>query len=148
MDSQKMTGGIAQFDLKEFEWYGDDPNTAGSRQALVRQRMRDTAITWRCDYLVAYVTADDLFSVSPIPGRHKVWSENISPVFDITNVIVRQRIKPEMYNNVSLENKEYALDRAKEMVEDKIQGLTRNNNLVIMYEIWCGDTLITKGGVA
>jgi hypothetical protein len=147
VDSEKVGGGIAQFELKEFEWYGDNPSTAGDRQVEVRKEMHATATAWHCDYVVAYVNADDLFSVSPIPGRHKVWSENICPVFDTTNIIVRQRIKPEIYNNAERNDRDYILQRARDVITEKIDGIHRNNTTIVTYEIWCADTLVTKGAV-
>lgn len=147
MESTRVAGGIAQFDLKEYEWYGDDPNTAGSRQQCVRQKIREQAITWRCDHAVVYVTPDDLFSVSPVPGRHKVWAENVSPIFEITNVTVKQRIKPEMYEKANLEGKAYMVDRATQTIEERMRGLERNSSVVITYEVWAGGALITKGTV-
>lgn len=147
MESQKVAGGIAMFELKEFEWYGDDPNTAGLRQIEVKNKIRETAIAWRCDHVVAYVTPDELFSISPVPGRHRVWNENISPVFDITNVVIKQRIKPEMYNVATLEDRAYILDRAQQAIEDRLRIIERTSSLVVTYEIWSGETLVTKGRV-
>jgi hypothetical protein len=147
MDSEKVGGGIAQFDLKEFEWYGDDPAMAAERQSKVRQDMRAIAKAWQCDYLVVYVTADDLFSVSPFPGRHRVMSENVSPIFDITNVIVRQRIKPEDWIVSDFDGRSYILDRAKQAISDRVHIMERSNTVIVTYEIWCADKLITKGAV-
>jgi hypothetical protein len=147
MDSERIGGGIAQFDLKEFEWYGDDPALAAERQSKARKDMRALAIAWHCDFLVVYVTADDLFSVSPIAGRHRVISENISPIFDIANVIVKQRIKPEHWNRADKESSEYILQRAKQAVIDRVRGMERNNSTIVTYEIWCSEKLVTKGAV-
>jgi len=148
MEALKIeSGGIAQFDLSEYEWYGDNPDTAIGRQTEVRHKLREVAMGWRCDHIVAYCTPDDIFSVSPQRGRHKVLSENISPLMPFVRITVSQSIKAIIWDTSNDEDQEYIMGRAKEAIESAVAGLVRNNRSTVAFEIRCGETVLAKGAL-
>lgn len=103
------THNVRLYELTEFEWYGDNPDTAGERQANMIESVIKDAYDFDCLYAVVYVTPDDIFSVSPIHGRHKVFSESLSPIIGTYNVEVTAKVDLDKYLSASEHRKEIML---------------------------------------
>jgi len=108
----KSSLNVRIFDLTEFEWYGDNPETAGPRQSAMLETVMKDAYESGCKYAVIFVTPDDLFSVSPTNKRHKVFSESLSPIVGNLQVTISANIPLKKYNEANAHRREAMLKLA------------------------------------
>lgn len=135
-------GRTLAFELEDFEWYGG-PAPSETQEAL-RAEMRRQGWEAKADAVVAFVTPDALFPISPVQGRHRVVSERLIPILGKIDVFCTIELDAEAYNRAPEEFRKHMISRAAGTLATEV-GKMDPTRCAHKYQVSVGGGIVEEG---